>query len=156
MFANYISDHYIVATVRNIKIPKTELCFVIKLDMKHWSKGFFMICFSMIESKLISLLMWKLPGISFMMVSLELLIFSPQKVQGKKGRNNAWFSTDLSSLLHEHNVAWSKSGGPDHLEPYILKLELILLLNLEHIFIIFPCSQTKFRLYRSVLLFSLC
>jgi len=42
VFANNISDHCVVATVRNTKIPKTKPHIIIKRDMKHFSEqGFF-------------------------------------------------------------------------------------------------------------------
>ncbi len=42
MFTNDISDHCVIATVRNTKIPKTKPSIITKRDMKHFSaQGFF-------------------------------------------------------------------------------------------------------------------
>lgn len=42
VFANYISDHCLVATVRNIKIPKSKPYIITKCDMKHFMEQAFL------------------------------------------------------------------------------------------------------------------
>ncbi len=41
VFANDISDHCVVATVRNTKIPKSKPC-ITKRDMKHFKEQAFL------------------------------------------------------------------------------------------------------------------
>lgn len=41
-FANDISDHCIIATIRNTKIPKTKPCIITKCDIKHFSEQRFL------------------------------------------------------------------------------------------------------------------
>ena len=42
IFASDISDHCFVVTFRNVRIPKTKPCILVKRDLKHFSKpGFF-------------------------------------------------------------------------------------------------------------------
>lgn len=42
IFANDISDHCVVATFRNTKLPKTKPLILIKRDMKHFSEQGFL------------------------------------------------------------------------------------------------------------------
>lgn len=42
IFANDISDHCVVATVRKTKIPKIKPCIIVKRNMKHFSEPEFL------------------------------------------------------------------------------------------------------------------
>ncbi len=42
VFANDISDHCVVATVRNTKIPKSKPCIITKRNMKHFKEPAFL------------------------------------------------------------------------------------------------------------------
>lgn len=42
IFANDISDHCVIATVRNTKISKTKPCIIVKRNMKHFSEQDFL------------------------------------------------------------------------------------------------------------------
>ena len=109
IFANDISDHCVVAIVRNTKIPKTKPCILVKrfetllrtrilaLGLGLWEKicliadvdyawDFFYEGFNSIINK-----------------------HAPLKKYRVKGHNNAWFTPDLSDLLHKRNLAWARA-----------------------------------------------
>ncbi len=111
IFANDISDHCVVATVRNTKIPKIKPRIIVKRNMKHFSGQEFLHDLSNYdwEKNYISAEVdsaWNLFHEGFTNIINK---YAPLKKYRVKGRNNAWFSPDLANILHERNVAWAKA-----------------------------------------------
>ena len=111
IFANDISDHCVVATVRNTKIPKTKPRIIVKRNMKHFSEQEFLNDLSNYDWEKINTSTdvesaWSLFYEGFTNIINK---YAPLKKYRVKGRNNAWFSSDLAITLHERNVAWAKA-----------------------------------------------
>lgn len=69
-----------------------------------------MICFILTGARLSLSLMWKLPGNSFMMFFSQIVNeHAPFRRFRVKGRNNPWFSSELSCIIHDRNLAWTKA-----------------------------------------------
>lgn len=107
VFANDISDHCVIGTVRNTKVPKTKPRIIIKRDMKHFvEQGFFhdLFLFDWDKINLIADVetAWTLFYDGFIKIVDR---HAPLRNYRVKGRDNAWFTSDLSDLLHERNVA---------------------------------------------------
>lgn len=107
IFANYLSDHCVITTVRNTKIPKTKPNVITKRDMKHFSEQGFLHDLNNLEWELINLIPDLEIAWEFFYANFSALVnkHAPLKRYRVKGRNNAWFSHPLSIMLHERNLA---------------------------------------------------
>ncbi|KAF1394512.1 hypothetical protein PFLUV_G00001090 [Perca fluviatilis] len=111
IFANDISDHCVVATVRNTKIPKTKPRIIVKRNMKHFSEQEFLNDLSNYDWEKINTSTdiesaWSLFYEGFTNIINK---YAPLKKYRVKGRDSVWFSSDLAITLHERNVAWAKA-----------------------------------------------
>ena len=111
IFANDISDHCVVATVRNTKIPKSKPRILVKIYLKHFSEqGFFHDLFYFDWEK-INLIADVEYAWDFFYEGFNSIInkHAPLKKYRVKDCNNAWFKPDLSDLLHKRNLAWARA-----------------------------------------------
>lgn len=111
VFANDLSDHCVIATVRQAKLPKTRPRIVLKRQFKHFCEQAFHHDLWHIDWTKISLindveLAWKFFHDVFTNIINK---HAPLRKFRVKGRDNPWFSSQLSTLLRERDVAWAKA-----------------------------------------------
>lgn len=111
IFANDISDHCAVATVRAAKLPKFKPTITVKRDMKHFSEqGFLHDLFYTDWEKMYAIAdvdnAWDYFYEAFYSLVNKHAPFKKYRVNG---RRNPWFTPDLSALLHERDLAWAKA-----------------------------------------------
>lgn len=111
VFANDVSDHCTVATIRDTKISKGKPRVISKRDFKHFSEqGFFHDLFSFDWGK-IDLFDDVENAWSYFYQGFKEIVdrHAPMRKFRVKGRDNPWFTTELSDLLHERNKSWAKA-----------------------------------------------
>ncbi len=109
VFANDISDHCVIATVRNTKIPKSKPGIITKRDMKHFSEQGFLHDLNNLECEQINLIPDLEIAWEFFYNSFSVIVdkHAPLKSYRVKGRDNAWFSL-LSNMLNWHGQKLEK------------------------------------------------
>ena len=111
VFANDLSDHCTIATIRNSKLPKTKPNIICKRDGKNFCVSAFMYDLAALEWSRVAL---------FDNVELDLEYFydefwrivnkhAPFQKFRVKGRNNPWFSSEVGHLLKERDIAWARA-----------------------------------------------
>ncbi len=126
VFANDISDHCVVATVRNTKIPKSKPCIITKRDMKHFKEQAFLHDLYNFDCGKIYLIpevesAWNYFYESFIYFINKHASFRKFRV---KGRHNVLFTPELSNLLRERNLAWSKARSTNLKEDWLIFRQL--------------------------------
>ena len=111
VFANDLSDHCVVATIRDTKVQKVKPCIIIKRDKKHFvEQGFVHDLFDFDWGKIDLCADVETAWSYFYLGFMEIIDrHAPLRTFRVKGRHNPWFSANLSSLLHERNKAWAKA-----------------------------------------------
>ena len=111
IFANDMSDHCAIAVVRQAKLPKSRSRIIFKRDLKHFCEQAFHHDLWDFDWSRISLfndveLAWKYFHDAFTNIINKHAPFRKFRV---KGRDNPWFSSQLSSLQQERDIAWAKA-----------------------------------------------
>ncbi|XP_055755262.1 uncharacterized protein LOC129834369 [Salvelinus fontinalis] len=111
VFCNDLSDHCAVVAVRNSKVPKTNPCFFHKRNLKCFNEQAFfhdLFYFDWSEIELIPDVetAWIIFHDAFPQIVNKHAPFRRFRV---KGRDNPWFSSELSCIIHNRNLAWAKA-----------------------------------------------
>uniref|UniRef100_A0A3B3BNA3 Reverse transcriptase domain-containing protein n=1 Tax=Oryzias melastigma TaxID=30732 RepID=A0A3B3BNA3_ORYME len=111
IFANDLSDHCAVATVRNIKLPKTKPRILIRRDLKKLNEQAFIYDLSILKWDRISLiddvdLAWQYFHDEFLNLINK---HAPIRRFRVKGRNNPWFSPEIDNLIKDRDTAWCRA-----------------------------------------------
>uniref|UniRef100_A0A3P9K1B3 Reverse transcriptase domain-containing protein n=1 Tax=Oryzias latipes TaxID=8090 RepID=A0A3P9K1B3_ORYLA len=109
VFCNDLSDHCVVAAVRNTKIPKYKPLIIYKRNLKLFNQQAYHHDLSAVNWKNIDLLpdvelAWTFFETSFMQIVNK---HAPLRRHRVKGRENPWFSPELADTMHERNMAWA-------------------------------------------------
>ncbi len=126
VFANDISDHCVVATVRNTKIPKSKPCIITKRNMKHFKEPAFLHDLYNFDCGKIYLIPEVESAWNYFYESFTYFInkHAPFRKFRVKGRHNVWFTPELSNLLRERNLAWSKARSTNLKEDWLIFRQL--------------------------------
>lgn len=111
VFCNDLSDHCVVGAIRNTKVPKLESRVISKRNMKHFcEQGFHYDLFHFNWNR-IELIPDVETAWSFFSDSFQNIVnkHAPIRKYRVKGRDNPWFSPELSDSIHERNLAWAKA-----------------------------------------------
>ena len=111
VFANDISDHCVIAAVRNAKIPKSKPRIFIKRNMRAFvEQALFRDLYDLNWDR-IELINDVETAWQFFSEGLSSLLdkHAPFRRYKVKGRDNPWFTPDLADLLHNRNLAWAKA-----------------------------------------------
>uniref|UniRef100_A0A3B3HCE9 Reverse transcriptase domain-containing protein n=1 Tax=Oryzias latipes TaxID=8090 RepID=A0A3B3HCE9_ORYLA len=115
VFCNDLSDHCVVAACRDAKIPKCKPRIVIRRNFKKFNEQAYRHDLSLVNWERIGLtpnveLAW-----SFFKGNFEKIInkHAPMKKFRVKGRDNPWFTRELSDIIHLRNRAWAKARKTD-------------------------------------------
>lgn len=111
VFCNDLSDHCIVATVRNTKMDKKKPRVIVKRDLKHFNEQAFNYDLSRCQWNRIELIpdvesAWSFFYDCFMAIVNKHAPFKKFRI---KGRDNPWFTPELANALHERNLAWANA-----------------------------------------------
>ncbi len=111
IFANDVSDHCVIATVRRAKLPKSKPQMIHKRDYKHFCEQAFQHDVWHFDWSRISLindveLAWNFFHNAFIAIINK---HAPIRKFRVKGRNNPWFTPELSGLLKLRDAAWAKA-----------------------------------------------
>ncbi len=126
VFANDISDHCVVATVRNTNIPKSKPCIITKRDMKPFKEQAFLQDLYHFDWRKINLIPEVESAWNYFYESFTYFInkHAPFRKSKVKGRHNVWFTPELSNLLRESNLAWSKARSNNLKEDWLIFRQL--------------------------------
>lgn len=111
VFCNDISDHCVVAAIRNTKVPKSKSRVICKRNLKHFNEqGFYHDLFNFKWSR-IDLIPDVETAWTFFNEGFTQIIntHAPFRRYRVKGHDNPWFSTELAEIIHERNLAWAKA-----------------------------------------------
>lgn len=111
IFPNDVSDHCVIAVVRDTRIPKSKPCFVEKRNMKLFDEQAILHDLYNFNWDRIALfddveLAWNYFHKSLICLVNKHAPFHKFRI---KGRDNPWFTTDLADVLHERNAAWARA-----------------------------------------------
>ncbi len=126
VFANYLSDHCVVATVRNTKITKSKPCINTKRNMKHFKEQAFLhVLYNFYWGKM-NLIPEVESAWNYFYESFTYFInkHAPFRKFRVKGRHNVWFTPELSNLLRECNLAWCKARSTNLKEDWLIFRQL--------------------------------
>jgi len=113
--SNDVSDHCVVATARDTKLPKQKSRIITKRCLKYFNEQCFLQDLATYDWERISLI----PDVEFAWqyfydgLTSVLNRHAPFKKFRVKGRDNPWFSTALSVLIRERDTAWAKARQSD-------------------------------------------
>uniref|UniRef100_A0A669EJS2 Reverse transcriptase domain-containing protein n=1 Tax=Oreochromis niloticus TaxID=8128 RepID=A0A669EJS2_ORENI len=121
VFCNDLSDHCVVATCRNTKIPKCKPRIIYKRNFKIFNEQAFQYDLSMANWEYLNLipdihLAWDYFKKIFMKILNK---HAPIRKIRVKGRENPWFSSELSESIHQRNVTWAKARKSDSLTDWL-------------------------------------
>ena len=109
VFANDVSDHCIIACVRDTKLPKCKPRIILKRNFKLFCEQAFLNDLYLCDWTKINLI--PEPEIALQYFKSLLLDIinkhAPLRKHKIKGRDNPWFSEQLSELIHERDLAWA-------------------------------------------------
>lgn len=112
IFCNDISDHCVIACVRNTKLPKVKSRYIFKRQFKLFDEQAFLhelyhhLCPGVIDA---------IPDVDiavdyFTTKFLQICDkHAPIKKLRIRGRDNPWFSNELSELIRQRNISWAKA-----------------------------------------------
>ena len=111
VFPNDLSDHCVIAVVRDTRLPKSKPRFVEKRNMKMFVEQAFLHDLYHFDWERIALfddveLAWSYFHESF---SHTMNKHAPLRKFRIKGCDNTWFTTELAEVLHERNCAWARA-----------------------------------------------
>lgn len=111
VFCNDLSDHCVVAAVRNTKMPKCKPRVICKRNFKKFNEqGFCHDLFNCDWSRIELIPDVESAWIFFRDSFLQVINrHAPLKRFRVKGRDNPWFSSELGDILHDRNLAWAKA-----------------------------------------------
>lgn len=115
VFCNDLSDHCVIATSRGSKIPKCKSQVIRKRNLKNFNEQAYHHDLSLINWGQLGLLpdvelAWTLFKENFEKIVNKHAPWTKHRV---KGRENPWFSPELSDIIHQRNVAWAKARNGD-------------------------------------------
>jgi hypothetical protein len=109
VFANDISDHCVIAAVRDMKLPKVKSRIITKMNFKSFCEQAFLHDLYLCDWVKVGLMPDPDMALSYFK-SLFLDItnkHAPLRKYKVKGRVNPWFTDHLSDKIHERNLAWA-------------------------------------------------
>lgn len=110
VFANDLSDHCVIAGVRDTRKAKCKPRIIIKRIFKSFCEQAFLIDLNLCDWTRVNLI--PEPEIelqSFNSLLLDIINkHAPHRKYKIKGHDNQWFSEQLSDLIHERDLAWTK------------------------------------------------
>ena len=111
VFANDLSDHCVVACIRDTRLPKASPRTVSKINFKRFSEQAFLHDLHRGDLDRISLIpnvdtAWNYFHSVFLSITNKHAPFIKFRI---KGRDNPWFSSELAELIHARNQAWAKA-----------------------------------------------
>ncbi len=111
VFANDVSDHCVIAAVRNTKRPKSRPQIICTRNRKHFVEQAFHHDLYLFDWSRITLindveLAWNFFYSSFMHLVNK---HAPMRKIRVKAQNNPWFTPELARLLHDRDLAWAKA-----------------------------------------------
>lgn len=106
-----MSDHCVIAAIRDTRIPKVKLRYITKRDMKHFSEQGFRHDLNSADWSRVSIIPDAELAWSVFADLLTSIIdkHAPYKRYRVKGRDNPWFTDELAKLIHERNYYWAKA-----------------------------------------------
>ena len=115
VFPDDISDHCAIAAIRNCKIPKAKPRIITKRNFKQFDiQGYLHDVFLVDWDRFLLIpdvaTAWQYFHTLFMKIVNK---HAPIKRFRVKGRDNPWFSNELSELIHERNLAWATARKSD-------------------------------------------
>lgn len=115
VFCNDLSDHCVVAACRDTKIPKGKPRIIFKRNLKQFNEQAYHHDLSLVNWGHIGLLPDVELAWTFFKENFEKIVnkHAPMRKFRVKGRENPWFSPELSDSIHQRNVAWAKARKSD-------------------------------------------
>lgn len=109
VFANDVSDHCVIAAVRDTKLPKLQPRIIIKRNFKSFCEQAFLHDLYLCDWAKVCLIPDPEMALSyFKLLFLDVINrHAPLRKYRVKGRDNPWFSDQLSDIIHERNLAWA-------------------------------------------------
>ena len=103
VFPNDVSDHCVIACVKDAKIPKAKPRYITKRDAKHFCEQGFWQDLYLVDWSRVTLIPDVESAWSFFLDLLMPIIdkHAPVKKYVVKGRDNPWFSESLTTFMKE-------------------------------------------------------
>ena len=111
VFPYDVSDHCVIAAIRDTKIPKVKPRYITKRDTKHFNEQGYRYDLNAADWSRVSLIPDVELSWSYFVDLLMSIIdkHAPYKRYRVKGRENPWCSDELASLIRERNYYWAKA-----------------------------------------------
>uniref|UniRef100_A0A3B3HBJ0 ribonuclease H n=1 Tax=Oryzias latipes TaxID=8090 RepID=A0A3B3HBJ0_ORYLA len=110
-----MSDHCVVAACRNTKIPQNKPNIIYKRNLKLFNEQAFHHDLSLIDWEQIDLLPNVELALTFFKDTFTNIVnkHAPIRRFRVKGRENPWFTPELSDTIHMRNLAWARARKGD-------------------------------------------